>query len=213
MIMDKQIRFWGILMTAAMLLSIMAPALAAAPETFPKPDGIIMSDTLLNQYTVDSIAKVDDPEIEGLLDGQSAPDNKIYVAVLKDKDGRERTVKFGKEIKNKSQIREGDKVTYSVSEKLAFYIGKAGKVPGTGEMKLIFSAPKGEKPGSIEVKKSFYTVKIAKLDPDQKQVTARLKDKTTKVVSTPDLDFAKVKVGDNVIVMFATEDSIIVTAP
>jgi hypothetical protein len=211
--MDKQIRFCIIMMVASMLFATMAPAMAAAPETFPKPDGVIMSDTLQNQYTVVSVAKLDDPEAVDFMDGMSGMKTKIHEALLRDKDGRERTVKFGRDIKNFSQIKAGDKVTYSVSEKLAFYIGKAGKVPGTGEMKLIFSAPKGEKPGYIEVKKSFYTVKITNLDPDQKKVTARLKDKTTKVVSTPDLDFAKVKVGDNVIVMFATEDSIIVTAP
>ena len=78
---------------------------------------------------------------------------------------------------------------------------------------MTVSSPKGEKPGLIQTEKKFVTLQITKLDPEKKQVTVKLMDGTVKVSNTPNLDFSKVKVGEDVIVLFASEQSILVTAP
>lgn len=205
------------LMVLAMSLSTMSLALAAAPEKMPLADGILLDDVLTNQFTVASVGEVPDPayaKSELMMDGQSGMvKHTIREVVLKDQAGNSQTITLGKEMKNFDQIKVGDKVTLKIERQVAIFLGKDGQVPGMGEAKYIFSAPKGSKPGGIEVKTSFITLEILKLNEAKKEVTVRLPDNTVKTVGTPKLDFASVKVGQNVIVMQKSEQSILVTAP
>jgi hypothetical protein len=216
--MNKKINQTIVFLVAAVLLITTASAMAAAPEKLPLADGIQLEDTMTNQLTVISVGEVPDPQYKNfsmMMDGQggvTAPPT-IREVVLKDKGGNQQTMTLGKEMKNFDQIKVGDIVTFTVSRKVAFYLGKEGMVPGMGESALKFSAPKGSKPGGIEVKESFVTLEIMKLNADKKEVTVRLPDNTIKTVVTPNLDFSSVKVGQNVIVKLSSEQSIVVTAP
>jgi hypothetical protein len=216
--MNKKIKMTILLMVAAALLATTASVMAAAPDKIPLADGIQVEDTMTNQMTVVSVGEVPDPKYKNfsmMMDGQggvAAPPT-IREVVLKDKDGNQQTMTLGKEMKNFDQIKVGDLVTFTVSRQVAFYLGKEGMVPGMGESSLKFSAPKGSKPGGIEVKESFVTLEIMKLNAGKKEVTVRLPDNTVKTVVTPNLDFLSVKVGQNVIVKLSSEQSIVVTAP
>ena len=210
--MNKKFKLLIALMAMVMSLSTISLALAAAPETIPLADGILVDDTLSNQFSVVSVGEVPDPTY-ATIDGKNGlVTHTIREVVLKDRYGNQQTMTLGKEMKNFDQIKAGDYVTFTIQRQVAIFLGKDGQVPGMGESKLLFSAPKGSKPGGIEVKTAFITLEILKLDAAKKEVTVRLPDNTVKTVSTPRLDFASVKEGQNVIVMQKSEQTIIVTA-
>ena len=202
-----------ILTTAFVLVCMMVPAMAAAPEASPVADGIILEEATSTQYTVVSVgvvAKTDSPE---MMDGASGFRHESREAVLTDKNGNKRTVTLGKNVKNFDQIKPGDLVTVTTGLQTAIFVGKIGEVPGAGQAKLIFSAHKGDKPGMIELEKNYVTLVINKLDPDKKTVSVTLPDNSKKTISTPNLNFAELKVGQDVIIEIKQETSVIVSAP
>lgn len=197
--MNKHVKSGIVLMVAALLLCTMVPAMAAAPESLQSADGILAGGVAEIQFTVVSVGGVEQPASREV--------------VLEDKDGNKKTITLGKEVKNFDQIHKGDIVTIAMKSQVAVFIGKMGLVPGAGQSKMIISAPKGMKPGALEVEKQFVTLTITKLDADTKEVTVRMPDNSIKKVNTPNLNFAVVKVGDEVIVGIMNETSIQVTAP
>lgn len=211
--MNKRIKSGLVWVIAMMMLLSMAPAMAATSATEPQPDGILVNDVMQNQFTVVKVGIVENDDDVQFMDGADGVVRKTREAVLEDKDGVKKLVKLGKEVRNFDQIKVGDKVTITIAAQMAFFVGKSGMVPGMGESKVTISAPKGAKPGLIEIEKKYVTLTIIKLDPAKKQVTVKLMDGTVKVSNTPNLDFSKVKVGEDVIVMFQSEQSILVTAP
>lgn len=215
--MHKKLRMTMLLAVTMVVLATMSPAMAAAPQTLPAADGIVVDDVIKNELTVVSVGEVPDPKeagFQGMMDGQGGvARNTIREVVLKDKAGNQQTMTLGKEMKNFDQIKVDDKVTFVIERQVAVFIGKEGLVPGMGESKTLYSAPKGSKPGGIEVKTAFITLEIMKIDIAKKEVTVRLPDNTIKTVHTPKFDLKSIKVGQNVIVMQTSEQSIIVTAP
>jgi hypothetical protein len=213
-----------VLMAAVMVLTATSPAMAiqansapvgarvGAPESISLADGVYSESVMQNQLTVISVGEFPDPKFAtGGQSGTVTPT--IREVVLGDRDGNKQTLTLGKEVKNFSQIKEGDTVTFKEEKKIAIFIGKEGTVPGMGDSTMKFSAPMGSKPGYIEVQKEFVTLEIMKLDAGKKEVTVRLPDNTIKTVNTPRLDFSSVKVGQNVIVMKMREQSIVVADP
>ena len=211
--MNKYFKSGIVLMVAALLLCILVPAMAAAPESLPSADGIVASEAAEMQFTVVSVGVVERPADPAMMDGSTGMTRSTREVVLEDKDGNKKTITLGKEVKNFDQIKKGDIVTISMKSQVAVFIGKMGLVPGTGQSKMVFSAPKGMKPGALEVEKQFVTLTITKLDADNKEVTVRMPDNSIKKINTPNLNFAAVKVGDDVIVGVMNETSIQVTAP
>lgn len=202
------------LATASLLLLLMlTPAMAAAPEATPVADGLILEEATEVQYTVASVGVVEDNTAPQMMDGASGFRHETREAVLTDKNGQKRTVTLGKNVKNFDQIKTGDIVTINTYLQTAIFVGKIGEVPGAGQSKLIFSAHKGDKPGMIEVEKNYVTLVINKLDPVKKTVSVTLPDNSKKTITTPNLNFAELKVGQDVIVEIKTETSVIVSAP
>ena len=211
--MKKHVKSGIVLMIAALLLCTMAPAMAAAPESIPSADGLVASEVAEIQFTVVSVGVVEPPADPAMMDGATGMARSTREVVLEDKDGNKKTITLGKEVKNFDQIKKGDIVTIAMKSQVAVFVGKMGLVPGSGQSKMIFSAPKGMKPGALEVEKQFVTLTITKLDADNKEVTVRMPDNSIKKVNTPNLNFAAVKVGDDVVVGIMNETSIQVTAP
>lgn len=202
-----------ILTTAFVLVCMMVPAMAAAPETTPVADGIILEEATSNQYTVVSVGVVANTASPEMMDGASGFRHESREAVLTDKNGAKRTVTLGKNVKNFDQIKPGDLVTVTTGLQTAIFVGKIGEVPGVGQAKLIFSAHKGDKPGMIELEKNYVTLVINKLDPVKKTVSVTLPNSSKKTISTPNLNFAELKVGQDVIIEIKQETSVIVSAP
>ena len=214
--MNKRLKSCFAFMVAVLLIASMSPAMASVPEKLPQPDGILVDDVIQNQFTVQFVGELPDPndDTDQVMDGTSGMiTHNIRQAILKDNAGHEETIKLGKEVKNFDQIKKGDIVTIRVERRVAFFVGKEELVPGSGDKTTKYSAPKGSKPGYVEVKESFVTLAIMKLDAAKKEVTVKLPDKTIKTVVAPKLDFSLVKVGQNVIVQVVSEQNIAVTAP
>lgn len=197
-----------------LLIMTMTSVMAAeVPDKIALVDGIAVSEVMEKQHTVVSVGEVPDPKYQDAIqeDQQKAPT--IREVVLKDNDGFQQTMTLGEEVKNFDQIRVGDIVTFTISKDIAIYIGKEGEIPGMGESKLLYSAAKGSKPGALQVKESFVTLDILKLNKDAKEVTVRLPDGAIKSIVTPKLDFSSVKVGQTVIIREIITQKITVTAP
>jgi len=211
--MNKHVKSGIVLMVAALLLCTLVPAMAAAPENLPSADGIVASEAAEMQFTVVSVGVVERPADPVMMDGSTGMTRSTREVVLEDKDGNKKTITLGKEVKNFDQINKGDIVTIAIKSQVAVFIGKMGLVPGAGQSKMVFSAPKGMKPGALEMEKQFVTLTITNLDADNKEVTVRMPDNSIKKINTPNLNFAAVKVGDEVIVGVMNETSIQVTSP
>lgn len=198
----------------ALLMAMMATAMAAeVPDKIALVDGIAVSEAMEKQHTVVSVGEVPDPKYQDAIQEEQQNIPTIREVVLKDNDGFQQTMTLGEEVKNFDQIRVGDIVTFTISKDIAIYVGKEGEIPGMGESKLLYSAAKGSKPGALQVKESFVTLDILKLNKDAKEVTVRLPDGTIKNIVTPKLDFSSVKVGQTVIIREIITQKITVTAP
>ena len=206
-------RFSLVLTLTFVLLCMMVPAMAATPETAPIADGLIMEDLSETHYKVQSVGIVQQPDTPEMMDGKSGFVHATREAVLVGEDGKKHTITLGKSVKNFDQIKVGDDVTIKSFLQTSIFVGKVGQVPGGGESKLIFSAPKGEKPASIEVEKTFITMVINKLDSVKKTITVTLPDNSKKTIATPNVSFDKLKVGEDVIVEIKKEVSVVVSAP
>ena len=185
----------GIVALIAAGLLCMAVSVMAAPNT-PENDGVIAAIGAEARFTVVSVNT--DPNAHSI--------------VLADKDGKTETLKLGPEVKNFSQIQAGDNVVVVNTAQVALFYDKVGQVPGMGRSEMVFTKPQGSKPGLLVVEQRFVTLQITAVDATNKTITVTLPDNTTKTVTTPNVDFSKVKVGNDVIVLFANERSIVVVA-
>jgi hypothetical protein len=115
-------------------------------------------------------------------------------------NGKRITVKCGPEVTNFQQIHINDVVKVTVTEEVAAYLDKGGRLGVTSGGSLEAAAI-GAKPGGAMTERVQETVKISAIDTKTRKVTFRDKDglsKTTKI--REHIDLAKAKVGDSVTV-------------
>jgi len=192
----KKIKSGIVALLAAGLLCMAIPAMATAPNA-PENDGVIVAGGAEALFTVVSVNT----------------DANAHSIVLADKDGKQETLKLGPEVKNFSQIQAGDNVVVAETVQVALFYDKVGQVPGMGRSEMVFTKPQGSKPGLLVVQQRFITLQITAIDAANKTITVTLPDNTVKTVTTPNVDFSKVKIGNDVIALFANEKTIMVVAP
>lgn len=123
---------------------------------------------------------------------------KCKVTLLLD-NGKKKTYKVDKSVKNLDQVRPGDHLNMSYTEELVVMVGKSGDTHGSASMNTVSVAPKGSKPGVVMVDTVAESGTIAKIDAEKHKVTitdANGKKKTVKVSKSVDL--AHLQVGQTV---------------
>jgi Cu/Ag efflux protein CusF len=121
------------------------------------------------------------------------------------RDGRMDTFKAGPEVVNFDQIRIGDQVKATVTERLVVYMAKDNPPASEGEAALVALAPQGAKPGGLVANTVQVVAKITAIDHKRHKATLKFPDGTTKTFAVrQDVDLTQRKVGDEVVIR-ATE--------
>ncbi len=124
--------------------------------------------------------------------------DKRKVTLLLD-DGKKKTYRVDKRVKNLDQVKPGDHLNMSYTEELVVMVGKSSDTHGAASMNTVNVAPKGSKPGAVMVDTVAESGTIAKIDGEKHKVTiadADGKKRTIKVSKSVDL--AQLQVGQTV---------------
>jgi hypothetical protein len=133
---------------------------------------------------------------------------------LKMPDGKMKTLKVGKEVRNFDQIKAGDKVRATYVEELAVFLNKSGAPAGAEEMSTVMLAPKGAKPGMVAADTVQMRAQVKAVDPAKRTVT--LIDpagQTKKVKVSKNVNLNNVKMGDDVVVRYTEAMAVTVERP
>ena len=129
-------------------------------------------------------------------------------------DGRMDSFKAGPEVINFDQIRVGDQVKATVTERLAVYMAKDNPPAIEGEAALVALAPKGAKPGALMANTVQVIAKVTAIDLKHHKATLRFPDGTTKKVAVRnDVDLTQRKVGEEVVIRVTEAVAISVEKP
>jgi hypothetical protein len=134
---------------------------------------------------------------------------------LKLPDGKTKTLKVGKDVRNFDQIKVGDQVKATFVEELAVFVKKSDAPPIAGEAETVALAPKGAKPGIIVADTQVITAKIEAVNYRNRTVTLKGPEGNTKTlkVGRNVKNFKEVKKGDEVSVRFTEALAITVETP
>jgi Cu/Ag efflux protein CusF len=133
---------------------------------------------------------------------------------LVDAAGIKTTVKAGPEAVNFDQIHVGDQLKITAAEQLVVYVAGADEETTGGGAQLVALAPKGAKPGAIMAETTQVTAKVTAIDAEHRKATLQFEDGATRTVAVrPDVDLAKRKVGDTVVIRITEALAIAVEKP
>jgi Cu/Ag efflux protein CusF len=131
----------------------------------------------------------------------AAIDRATRKVTLVSPDGIKQNVRVGREAINSGQIRLGDRLKVTVTEQLLVYVAGEGETPSDAGAQLVALAPKGAKPGGVMAETTQVTAKVTAIDVEHRKATLQFEDGTTRTVAVrPDVDLAKHKVGDKVVI-------------
>ena len=136
-------------------------------------------------------------------------DAKTREVTLKREDGSTVTIVAGEDVRNFDQITVGDIVETEIIEALAIAVEPAStKVLERREEISGYRAQPGEKPGAKTTRTVEITAEVKALDREARTAVVKGPNRTVEVKVADDVDLSKVKVGDNVRVVFIESISI-----
>jgi len=121
-------------------------------------------------------------------------------ATLLASDGRKFIVKVGPEAVNFDQVRVGDQVTATVTQRIVVSLGKEGATSDDGTAAVVAMAPKGDQPGALVAESTQMSAKVIAIDFEKRTATLRFEDgniETFKVYENVNL--SRRKVGEKVV--------------
>ena len=121
-------------------------------------------------------------------------------ATLLASDGKKFTVKVGPEAVNFNQVRVGDQVTATLTEKVVISLDDKEAPSSEGAAAVVVRAPKGGQPGGLAAETIQSTGKIIAIDLEKHTVTVEFDDGTTQTFpARPDVDLSRHKVGEQLV--------------
>jgi hypothetical protein len=135
---------------------------------------------------------------------------------LADGAGKRASFTAGSEIRNLDQLNAGDKVTATMKDRLTIYVrpAGAGDTAGATYAAGVAAAPKGDKPGAVLAESYEVVAAVSDIDPARRIATLKFSDGTTRPVEVrPDVDLARYKVGDNVIIRVTSALAVLAAQP
>lgn len=144
----------------------------------------------------------------------SAVDKSTRKITLKGETGEQTSFTAGPEIRNFDQIQAGDKVTATITERLNVFVRGSGTDPSVSHSAALAAAPKGAKPGVLVAETYEVVAAVKAIDTAKRTATLQFSDGQTKVVPVrSDVDLARYKVGDNVVIRVSAALSVLVEKP
>lgn len=120
---------------------------------------------------------------------------------LTSEDGSKATFVAGPEIRNFDQIREGDTVTATVTERLVVFVRSDGEDPSVTHASALATAPKGAKPGATLAQSYEVTAKVTAIDSAKRTAELTFSNGQTRTIPVrKDVELSRYKVGDTVVI-------------
>ena len=94
---------------------------------------------------------------------------KRKVSLLFD-DGKKKTLKVDKSVRNLDQVKVGDHLNLTYAEEIVMLVGKTKEAAGAESAGLVSIVPKGSKPGSVMTETTSLTAKVLSVDPQKRHV-------------------------------------------
>ena len=121
-------------------------------------------------------------------------------ATLLASDGKKFTVTAGPEAVNFDQVRVGDQVIATLTQKVVVSLEDKAGSSGEGAAAVVARAPKGGQPGGLAAETIQVAGKVIAIDLGQRKATLQFEDGSTETFSVrPDVDLSRHKVGERVI--------------
>jgi translation elongation factor P/translation initiation factor 5A len=116
-------------------------------------------------------------------------------------EGAKATFKAGPEVINFDQIHVGDQIKATLTKELVVFLRKPGEPAADGEAAAIALAPKGTKPGIVMANTEEVTAKVTAINLKRHEATLLFPDGKSKIVKVrPDVDLARAKLGEEVVI-------------
>lgn len=122
-------------------------------------------------------------------------------ATLKGADGKKFTVQVGKEAVNFDQVRVGDQVNVTMTQKIVVSLDDKAVASGEGSAAVVARAPKGGQPGGLAAETIQVTGKIIAIDLGKRTITLQFEDGSTETFpARPDTDLSRLKLGEREVI-------------
>lgn len=129
-------------------------------------------------------------------------------------DGRPVDFTAGPEIRNFDQLKVGDNVEATISERLVAFVRKGSEDPAVAHAAALATAPKGAKPGALVAEAYEITASVQSIDTSARRATLLFADGQARTVSIrPDVEMSRYKVGDTVVIRVINSLSLIAEKP
>jgi hypothetical protein len=114
-------------------------------------------------------------------------------------DGKKTKFICGPEVRNFDQIRVGDQVKATVTEKVAVSLLDPGLTRTSSQSSVVALSPKGEKPGVVWANVVETIARVEKLDLKKREVTLRFPDGDSETYEVrKDVDMSRARLGQEV---------------
>lgn len=129
----------------------------------------------------------------------TAIDKSNRKVTIRSQGGKKSVVKAGPEVINFDQIRVGDRITVTMTEKLVVSLLEEGARSRDSESTRVDLAPRGGKPGVLMAQTMQEIGTVTSVDPKKHKATLKFSDgKSETYPVRPDVDLTKVKIGQRV---------------
>ena len=121
-------------------------------------------------------------------------------ATLLASDGKKFTVTVRPEAVNFDQVRVGDRVNATVTEKVVVSLGDTAASSREGTASVVARAPKGDQPGGLVAETTQVTAKVIAIDSQKRTATLEFEDGITQTFPVrADVDLSRHKVGEQLV--------------
>ncbi len=121
-------------------------------------------------------------------------------ATLRGSDGKKFVVQVGPAAVNFDQIRVGDVVNATVTQKIVAHLDQANTAAGDGAVAVVALAEKGDQPGGVVAETIQVTARIIAIDSSKRTATLRFEDGSTQTLPIrDDVDLSRLKVGQQAV--------------
>jgi hypothetical protein len=133
--------------------------------------------------------------------------------ILEDSAGHSSSFTAPAEMRNLPQLRPGDRVTATFTERMTVIVGK-DSVGGDAYTASASVAPPGAKPGAMYAEQFEAAAKVKSIDSAKRRATLEFADgKTQQVPVRADVDLSKYKAGDTVLIRVTDTLSVLAQHP
>ena len=109
-------------------------------------------------------------------------------------------MKAGPQAINFDQVRVGDQVIATVTQRMVASLDKEDATSGDGTAAVVARAPKGDQPGGLVAETTQMTGKVIAIDLEKRTATLQFEDGNTETLPVrKDVDLSRHKVGEQVV--------------